>query len=205
MRTTLLLLSLVLLLPACGGDEAPVEPELTPMEAVTPPPGAYPEDPLTAPPPQPPLPEGEAVAEPVEVQPTPPPVEAAPQTETPRATKTAPPVAAVPNAELGPLTVTEVVLAKAISDRQPSGVSSTFTDGDKVNCFTRFDNPQGHTRGIQHRYYFGDELKRTIDLKVKSTTWRTWSTKTVFGRGNWRVDITDPAGTVLKSVPFVVE
>ncbi len=198
MRTTLLLLSLFLLLPACGGDEAPLEPAATPEEVVTPPPGAYPEDPLTAPPPQPPLPEGEAVVQPLTPEP-------APEPEPAQVVKATPPPSAVSEGELGPLTVTEVVLAKAIADRQPSGVSNTFADGAKVNCFTRFDNPQGHTRGIQHRYYFGDELKRTIDLKVKSTTWRTWSTKTVFGRGSWRVDITDPAGKVLKSVPFVVE
>lgn len=187
MRVSLLVLSL-LLIAACGSDEAPAPaPEPTPDAVVTPPPGAYDDDPLAAAP-QEPLPDG--------VQPRPSP--------TPKPAPT-PAVADEPAViPSGPMSVAEIVLAREIVDRKPSGVSATFKDGSEVNCFTRIENPQGHRRTIRHQYFHGDELKRSLSLEVKGTTWRTWSNKRVYGPGAWRVDVVDEHGAVLKSVPFTV-
>lgn len=190
MRRLLTLLPL-LLLTACGGSDAP--PEAAPtghLETITPPPGAYDDDPLAAPPPQEPLPEG---VKPRPATPTPAP---APPLETPSE--------APSEAPRGALTVTEIVLAKAVVDRAPQGVSDTFAEGSEVNCYTRLDNPAGGQRVVRHEYFFGDELKRSLELKVKGTTWRTWSNKRVYGPGAWRVDVVDEAGAVLASAPFVV-
>jgi hypothetical protein len=45
-------------------------------------------------------------------------------------------------------------------------------------------------------------MNKLIDLKFAST--RTWSSKAVKA-GNWKVDVTDDAGTVLGSVSFTVK
>ena len=198
MRVLLTLLPAFLLL-ACGAPDAPSEaaPPAA-ADTITPPPGAYDDDPLAAPPPQEPLPEGLEARPPA--QPSPSPTATTPA-ETPASEGA--PTAAI-EAPRGVLTVTEIVLAKSIVDRAPQGVSHTFPDGAEVNCYTRLDNPSGGLRTIRHQYFHGDELKRSLELEVKGTTWRTWSNKRAYGPGAWRVDVVDEAGLVLATEPFVV-
>jgi hypothetical protein len=189
MRRSLIVLSLVL--AACGTDAPPPPSESAPVvETVTPPPGAYDSDPAAAP--QEPLPDG------VQARPAATPT---PAIEAKPVVKDAP-AAPVPT---GPMSVTELTLAREVVDRAPKGVTDRFAEGAEVNCYTRIDNPNGGLRAIRHQYYFGDELKRSLELKVKGTTWRTWSNKRVYGRGDWRVDVVDEAGTVLATKPFVVK
>lgn len=190
------LLILLLLVSACGGDEEP-PPEPPPLEdpdVPTPPPD-YANPTLDVVSGQVPLPEGVEVATP----PPPPPPEPtsapapAPEADDPH-----------PAVELGGLVVTEAVAAARIIDRKPEG-RSPFPDGSEVNIFTRIDNPGGHVRTIRHQWHYGGSRRSNVALKVKGTTWRTWSTRAVYGTGAWRVDIVDEAGTVLKSVSFTVE
>jgi hypothetical protein len=43
-----------------------------------------------------------------------------------------------------------------------------------------------------------------IELPVRSSDWRTWSSKTIFpgSAGEWKVDVLDAEGALLKSVSF---
>jgi len=45
-----------------------------------------------------------------------------------------------------------------------------------------------------------------ITLPVKSTHWRTYSTKTILpsANGNWKVDVTSEDGTILKTLDFTI-
>jgi hypothetical protein len=202
MRPLLPLLLLFLGL-GCGADAPPPAP--TPervVETVTPPPGAYDDDPLASHPPQEPLPPG------VQPRPSPSPApsEAAPAPPPPVATPApAAPTEAPPPAPRGALSVAELILSTGVVDRAPTGVGDRFPDGTEVHCWTRIENPEGGTRTVRHRYLQGEELERSIELSIRGASWRTWSSKRVYGPGAWRVEVVDEAGEVLASKPFVVE
>jgi hypothetical protein len=179
-RTPLILL--LITLTACGGSGpvAPVDPAdegPTTVDPPTPPPDTGVDNLL----PQEPLPEGESAPTPV---PTPPAAAAAPVV-------------------LGPISVDSAVLSERVTDRKPDGVGDTFRDGTEVFCFMKVSNP-GPTRLLRHEWFYGGARKSSIEQKVKGPTWRTWSSRPVFGVGAWRVDVVDEEGTVLKSLPFTV-
>jgi len=190
------LLILLLLVSACGGtDEPPLEPPPLEDPDVPTPPPEYANPSLDGVSLQEPLPEGVEAPTPAPPEPTPAPA------PSPSVEPEAPaPVAA----NLAPMTVIEAVAVSSIVDRRPSG-EGPFRDGSEINIFTRVDNPGGQLRTIRHQWYFDGSRRSNVSLKIKGTTWRTWSTRPVYGVGPWRVDIVDEAGTVLKSVTFTVQ
>ncbi len=179
-RTTLLLLLLTLTACGGGGPVVPVDPVdegPTTVDPPTPPPDTGLDSLL----PQEPLPEGESTPAPAPT-PAPPPI--------------------LPKV-LGPITLNSVVLSERVTDRKPDGVGDTFRDGTEVFCFMKVSNP-GPARTLRHQWFFEGSRKSSIELNVKGPTWRTWSSRPVFGVGSWRVDVVDEEGTVLKSLPFTV-
>lgn len=76
---------------------------------------------------------------------------------------------------------------------------------DKLYCFTRISGAKEDTE-ITHVWYYGDVERFRISLNVRSSSWRTYSSKTIQAHetGKWHVDVLDSAGTVLKTVPFTV-
>jgi hypothetical protein len=53
---------------------------------------------------------------------------------------------------------------------------------------------------IEHRWYQGDRLRRTVPLRIQAnpgTGYRTYSRTTVTGAGDWRVELRTAEGTVL--------
>lgn len=150
-------------------------------------------DPPTPPPagdvsglmPQEPLPEGESTPAPAKVEP---PTPAAPASKP---------------ANAPDIRFDQVVTAAGVADRKPTGVSDSFADGVEVFCFMKVTNP-GPPRALRHEWWHGDTRKSSIKLTVKGPTWRTWSSRPIYGTGAWRVDVVDEEGTVLTSVPFTV-
>jgi hypothetical protein len=59
---------------------------------------------------------------------------------------------------------------------------------------------------IEHIWYFNDVERARVTLPVRSANWRTYSSKMIqlFEIGDWRVDVVDPQGDVLKSMSFQV-
>ena len=105
------------------------------------------------------------------------------------------------------LKVAEAVLATSVENLTPKGVSDRFpADVGRVFAFTRIQGARGETF-VKHLWYHEDRLMAEVELAVRSPNWRTYSSKriTPHMKGNWRVDITDPEGTVLESLTFVVE
>ena len=206
MRHLLTLMCLLLLpLPVvgCGDDPAPPpDPdEVREAEVPTPPPVTATSEELLAVMPQEPLPEGVEAARVVAPggessegeRPTPEPAAEAVESGQPATT-----------APAGPLEIVEGVIAREVVDRQPRG-SGPYAEGTEVHCYTRIRNPAGTRRQIKHVWYHEGTRKSSIPLTVKAETWRTWSNVPVHGKGAWRVDVVDEAGTVLKSLPFEVE
>lgn len=82
--------------------------------------------------------------------------------------------------------------------RFPAGVGRLY-------CFSRISSIQEETQ-VTHVWYRGAEQRLRIALAVKPPSWRTYSWKRIQpgDAGEWRVDICDAAGNVLKTVPFEV-
>ena len=109
--------------------------------------------------------------------------------------------------EASSLTIIDVNICQGIENREPVDVGDVFPSTiGKLYCFTR----AGALEPIKiiHKWYSADELVAEIDLKIgASPSWRTRSSKAIqpSDAGNWRVDVTDEAGKVLKTVHFIVE
>lgn len=135
---------------------------------------------------EPPLPPGARPPEP-----TPPPPPPAPEpTEVPKGAKA--------------ISFESVVLAGKVADRAPKEIATQFRDGVEVACFMSVKNP-GPKRRLRHQWFHGETRKSSIPVTVGGPTWRTWTSRPVYGIGAWRVDIVDEAGTVLHSVAFEVK
>jgi hypothetical protein len=105
------------------------------------------------------------------------------------------------------LAVEELVFCAAIKDRSPAGVADTFpADIYSVYCFTRLAGTRGAT-AIKHVWYRGETKIGEMGLAVKSLPWRTWSTKEMRKewKGDWRVDVLGPDGSVLASKKFFLK
>lgn len=102
------------------------------------------------------------------------------------------------------LKVEKAVAATSVEQREPAGENKEFEASvGTVYCWTKI-TAQTTPATIKHAWYIGDQkvFEKALDIKYPST--RTWSSKSVKA-GNWRVDVTDEAGTVLSSVSFTVK
>lgn len=103
--------------------------------------------------------------------------------------------------------VTQAVVATAVEDREPIGVSETFpADIEQLYFFTVLEGDFPETQ-IEHVWlYEGEEMAR-VPLSVTGPRWRTWSSKRLVTSwtGAWTVQVVDSDGTVLESVDFTVE
>jgi hypothetical protein len=99
--------------------------------------------------------------------------------------------------------VERLVTAASVEKREPVGETSSFDSATtQVYTWTKITAEQVPAT-IKHVYYHNDKMVREIPLTVNSSPYRVWSVKNVIP-GNWKVDITDEAGTVLASAVFTV-
>ena len=102
------------------------------------------------------------------------------------------------------LKVEKAVAATSVENREPVGEGTEFEASvGTVYCWTKI-LAQTTPATIKHVWYVGEQkvFEKALEIKYPST--RTWSAKSVKA-GNWRVDVTDDAGTVLASVSFTVK
>jgi hypothetical protein len=105
------------------------------------------------------------------------------------------------------LKVDELVFCTAVQDRTPSGADTAFASiVENVYCFVRVSGA-ADTTAVTHVWYYQDREVARVELAVRASSWRTWSTKKIppEWQGTWRVDILSPAGDVLKSGTFAVK
>jgi hypothetical protein len=103
--------------------------------------------------------------------------------------------------------VGELVLCAAIKERTPVGVADTFpSDIFSIYCFTRITGARD-TAVVTHRWLYGEKEMAEVDLPVKSSSWRTWSSKRMLPewQGDWKVEILSPEGEVIASKKFFVK
>jgi hypothetical protein len=71
-------------------------------------------------------------------------------------------------------------------------------------CFTRINSAADEETSIKHVWYRDDVKVAEYELPVKGKRWRTFSRKTIEKgwAGEWRVEVLDSEGNLLKTVKF---
>jgi hypothetical protein len=104
------------------------------------------------------------------------------------------------------LEVSEAVITTQVIDRVPVDAIQTYPASvERLFCFTRVTGAAADT-SITHVWYLrGVEMSR-IELPVRSSDWRIWSQKTIIpgSAGDWKVDVLDAEGKLLKSISFTL-
>lgn len=112
-------------------------------------------------------------------------------------------------ADASPLlvSVSEMVIAKSVADREPVEAGTVFTtDVERLYCHSRTGSIAPAT--ITHVWYRDGERVAEIPLQVgAASSWRTWSSKAIFPAvpASWHVEIVAEDGTLLAQTDFTVE
>lgn len=115
-------------------------------------------------------------------------------------------VLAVGVAVAADLQVAQGVITTQVSNRQPvDEVKSTSASVGRLYCFTKIAGAASET-SVDHVWYLGGKEVSRVKLAVKGDNWRVNSYKTIHPdmKGEWKVDVVDPAGKVLATIPFTV-
>jgi hypothetical protein len=103
--------------------------------------------------------------------------------------------------------IEDAVVCQDVVDRAPVGAGDLFVkETAKIYCFCRVVGAQAGSR-ITHNWYFNGVLKASVKLEVRSTNFRTWSSKTLQPGwlGEWMVEILSDDGKPLESIVFMVQ
>jgi hypothetical protein len=105
------------------------------------------------------------------------------------------------------LSVEEATIATGIEDHTPTGAAESFPrDVGRLWCYSKIAGG-GEWDSVVHRWYYEERLMAEVSLAINSPLYRTYSSKNIIPgwTGQWRVDIVDTEGTVLKTLYFTVE
>ena len=107
------------------------------------------------------------------------------------------------------LRVLRTYVCKGIEQSEPTEAGKSFIPEDgvlRLCCFSEIAGATGPDT-VMHIWRWGDREMARVVLEVKSSRWRTWSTKRILDewRGEWHVDVTDSDGVVLTRQEFSVE
>lgn len=105
------------------------------------------------------------------------------------------------------LTIARMEIASSVENREPVGIAATFpATQEKVYCFLEFQNVPAET-SVTVVWTLGLNEMGNVPLTIKPfSKFRTWANKTIGGmKGDWKVEVKDASGTVLKSATFKIE
>jgi hypothetical protein len=76
----------------------------------------------------------------------------------------------------------------------------------ELYCYTKVVAPDEGDREIVHVWYRNDEMISRCSLPVSGMSWRTYSKKVITPEmsGDWRVEVLDSCGNLLKTIKFVL-
>jgi len=102
--------------------------------------------------------------------------------------------------------ISEIVITSKIVKGKPIDSIKRLSSGTDKNlyCFTRTVAPAGAETKIRHVWYNGADKAGEFELPVKGEKWRTYSKKLIQKglAGDWRVEVLDSSGKLLKTVHF---
>jgi len=105
------------------------------------------------------------------------------------------------------MTLARAVVGTGVDNMEPVGAAGTFPAAtEKVFCFIEANNIPKDME-LSFVWSLGGKEVRKVNLPVKAgPKWRTWAYKNVAGqKGDWKVEIKDAEGKVLKEINFKVE
>ena len=105
------------------------------------------------------------------------------------------------------LTLTRMEICSAVADRKPINIDAHFpANQDKVYCFLEFGGASRET-SVEVVWTLGQLEVGRVTLPVRRfPLFRTWANKTIFGmKGDWKVDVLDDKGVLLKTAAFTVQ
>ena len=104
-------------------------------------------------------------------------------------------------------TISRAVVGTGVDNKEPVGVAETFpATTEKVYCFLEAADMTKDTE-VSFVWFHGQDemLKTTLPLQT-GKRWRTFAEKKLRGlKGDWKVEIRDSSGNVLKEINFKVE
>ena len=102
------------------------------------------------------------------------------------------------------LDVESIVCGLGVKNRAIVKKSDSFKKGDKVYCLSVLKNIKNE-KFVANRWV-SDEIKYDIKLAIKpSFRFRTWSYKTVYHKGVWKMEVLDEKGKLIKEKIFIVK
>ena len=104
-------------------------------------------------------------------------------------------------------TIARAVIGTGVENREPAGVAAVFpATTEKVYCFLEATNIPKDME-ISLTWFHGQKEVRKINLPLKAgSRWRTFAHKNLGGiKGDWKVEIKDAEGKLLKDLTFKVE
>jgi hypothetical protein len=110
-------------------------------------------------------------------------------------------------AQAADLRVVDGTITSAIKNQLPvDRIESYRADFGKLYCFTRIVGAQEDTE-VTHVWYYQDAELARVTLPVKSSDWRTYSSKRFLPQwaGRWKVVVLDGEGDEIATVPFSLE
>jgi hypothetical protein len=105
------------------------------------------------------------------------------------------------------LTIARAVVGTGVENSEPVGAAEKFpASTEKVYCFIEATNVPKDTE-VAFAWFLGGKELLKINLPVKmGPRWRTYAYKNINGmKGDWKVEIKDPEGKLLKDLNFKVE
>lgn len=106
----------------------------------------------------------------------------------------------------GALSISELAVTTKVSKGKPIDAVHRISHRTvkALYCFTRTVTDDAAETSIRHVWLRGGQVVKETDLPIRGKRWRAYSTLPVDASsvGNWRVDVKDGAGTVIKSVEF---
>jgi len=104
-------------------------------------------------------------------------------------------------------TIARLVVGTGVENREPVGVAETFpATTEKVYCFLEATEILKDTE-ISFVWFQGEKemLKTNLPLQT-GPKWRTFADKNIGGmKGDWKVEVRDVKGNLVKDIKFKVE
>jgi hypothetical protein len=105
------------------------------------------------------------------------------------------------------LTIARMEIASSVENREPVGIAASFpATQERVYCFLEFKDVAAET-SVNVVWTLGMNEMGKVPLTIKPfSKFRTWAYKSIGGmKGDWKVEVVDASGAVLKSGTFKVE
>jgi len=112
-----------------------------------------------------------------------------------------------PPKEKSSFKIARLVVGTGVENKEPVGVAETFPAAtEKVYCFLEAIDITEDVE-VSFVWFHGQKEMRKFSLPLKKgSRWRTYAFKNLFGlEGDWKVEIKDAQGNLIKEVTFSVK